>query len=73
MSNCRPKKEIVQKQISHWYLPPNSQVHVRVPAGQVDDPGLSFDYKHWHEVGGQNNNLKLIGNGSKLEKLQELS
>jgi hypothetical protein len=67
MSNCRPKKEKIQKEISHWYPIPNSDPLQYGCAGPVQ-----FDYKHWHEVGGQNNNTKLIGNGSKLEKLQRV-
>ena len=73
MSNCRPKKEIIEKEISHWYPnPQNPLVYLRVPADEVDDPGAKFDYKHWNEVGGQNNNTKLIRNGSKLEKMQRV-
>jgi hypothetical protein len=75
MSNCRPKKEIVEKEISHWYavepatFPPT---YARIPEGTKDSDGADFDFKHWHEVGGQNNNLKLVRNGSKLEKLQRV-
>lgn len=62
MGNCRPKKEIIQKTISHWYIPTGQ-------AQYVSSEKAPFDYKVWHEVGGQNDNLRLIGNGSKLEKL----
>lgn len=64
MGNCRPKKEIIKKEISYWYYPPQSFTPVRASNTPVE-----FDYKHWHEVGGQNDTLKLISNGSKLEKL----
>lgn len=62
MSNCRPKKEKIVKSISHWYIPPGGSAY-------VSSPIATFDYKFWHEVGGDNNNTKLIENGSKLEKL----
>ena len=62
MSNCRPKKEKIEKSISHWYIPDGGSAY-------VSSPIATFDYKFWHEVGGANNNTKLIENGSKLETL----